>query len=170
MRPWVKAGLIAGIICVLISIPSYTGYFLRPNIGLNIGYLLSVCLCVPIFLIYPIAGFLAVYWQTPPWTKQLGAKEGMLAGLLTAGIYGIGTSIISIVIAMIGFPERMVQQLSPEALRLAEQTGLINMFSINGQIVQSVCFVFINLALGAVLGGLTGFLFSASRKEKTEAG
>ncbi len=161
MRAWIRAGLISSVIQIVLTIPVVTIYVLPQNLGVVI----SLCICIPFFLFYPIVGALASHWLTPPRTISQAAVEGSLAGGLAASIDGVATIILSILIALLGLPERYLQQLPPATLDLIRESGLDSMFTVGGQIAYTLCTVPFHVVLGVILGCIGGMIYAAIRKE-----
>jgi hypothetical protein len=161
MRAWLKAGILGGILQVALTLPAFAIYVLPEDTGL----IVSLCVCLPFFLLYPAIGSLASYWLTPPRTIRQGAITGSLAGLLAASIDGVITTLLSIIIAVMGLPQRYLQQLSPDTLEALRRSGMDSLFTVSGQIVASLCTVPIHILFGVVFGCVGGMLYAAMKKD-----
>lgn len=134
MRAWVKAGIIGGIIQILLTIPTPVIYLLPADTG----SIVSLCICLSFFFSYPVAGILAAHWLTPPRETRQGAIAGSLAGLLAAGIDSVATVILTIIIALLGLPQRYLDQLTPDMLEAVQKSGMESVFTTGGQIVDLI--------------------------------
>jgi hypothetical protein len=161
MRAWVKAGVIGGIIQILLTIPTPVIYLLPADAG----SIVSLCICLPFFFSYPVVGILAAHWLTPPRDTRQGAIAGSQAGLLAAGIDSVATGMLTIIIALLGLPQRYLDQLTPEMLEAVQRSGMESMFTTGGQIVTTLCSLPIHALLGVVFGCVGGLIYAAVKKD-----
>jgi len=81
-RPFLRAGLIGGVILTIIAL-----------LGLRLGL---VCLALPLALLAELAvGALAAYWLPPRRSIGRAAGQGALAGVITGLISGAVTVVLT---------------------------------------------------------------------------
>jgi len=109
MKTWIKAGLVGGIVGVVLTLPGLLVFYLP----LQLGLIISTCASIVFLLLYPGVGVLAAFWLPEPRIPKQGAIEGALAGLLAFGIDSIATIIITLFIVWTGGMEQYIRQLYP---------------------------------------------------------
>jgi hypothetical protein len=163
MQSWVKAGLLGGLAGVLLTLPGYASYF----VSLNIALILSLCLCLPFFLVYPLSGILAAHWLTLPGTARQGASAGTMAGLLASIIDSFFTILVTVIFAVMGLIESYAyQQLSTRGLEFAQESGMWSLVTPGSQVIQSLCLSIFNIFLGISLGCLGGLFYALIRRNR----
>ncbi len=155
-RPFVKAGLLGGLLLVVFELLS-----LVPVLG---------CLSLPLMLIgYLVAGALAAYWLPPRREAGRAAGQGALAGLIAGAIGGLLQVVLTpLSIALIGGTEQVIAQLPPETLSQLQQAGIDpNALFGSGTFagIALLCCFPTSLLIGAALGALGGLVCAAARPE-----
>ncbi len=163
MKPWIKAGIVGGILQIIFTLPSFAAFYLP----LGIGGTLSLCTCCLFFLLYPLPGVLDVHWSPEQRTEGKLAFAGALAGLLAAGIDSVATLLLVVALSLSGGFERYLQQAIPNEMEMFRQTGMDFMFSTGGLLVQTGIGLIFHILTAVVLSAL-GSLVYAGMKNKNK--
>jgi hypothetical protein len=151
MKTWLKAGLVGGIVGIVLTLPAFLAFYLP----LTLGSIISTCASIVFLLLYPSVGALAAFWLPIPRETKQGAIDGALAGLVAFGIDTIATIVLTLIVMWTGGLEQYMSQfapyLSPDTL------AITNTFSI-ALIVGCSC---INVLVGALFSALGGFVFAS---------
>ena len=161
MKPWVKAGVVGGILQVIFTLPIMLIYFLP----LGVGSLLAVCVCSFFFLLYPVPGILGLHWTPSPRNTSQGATVGALAGLLATGIDSIATLLLVLATSLLGLNERYIEQIMPNAMDVIRQQGMEFWFSTGGMLLQTAISLIFHIITGVILSILGGVIYVAIKKE-----
>lgn len=155
-RPFLKAGLIGGLILLIFELLS-----LIPILG---------CLSLPLMLIgYVVTGALAGYWLPPRREAGPAAGQGALAGLIAGAISGLLQVVLTpLSVALSGGAETLVAQLPADALAQLQQAGidpnaLFGAGTFAG--IALLCCFPASLLIGAALGALGGLVLAAAKPE-----
>lgn len=153
-NPSVKAGLIGAGAAIVLSLLS-----LIPCVGC-ISTILGLVLYIGV-------GVLAAYWMEPPRKAGPAAKQGAIAGLITALVGGFTNIIVSTIRFSVAGGQaavmRQLRQLPPEALRQLEELGIQpGAFASLGSVIglQAVCCT-LGLLLAAALGAAGGAIMAS---------
>jgi len=161
MKPWLKAGLIGGVVLSVLTILTSVSSLLSPEVGCVVG----CCLCIPSLLAYLGIGALAALWLPAPRTAGTGAKEGAIAGVVAGAINGL-ISVVMTVATGTGMYQQAFQQLPPESLYALEEMGLMNLFSSTaGLAALGCCGGLVGILWAAVWGAVGGAILAATKKE-----
>jgi hypothetical protein len=161
MKPWIKAGVLGGILQIIFTLPILFFYALP----LGIGSLFSLCVCCLFFLTYPVPGILVAHWL--PSERETGqiVRNGALAGLLATGIDSVGTLLLVLGISLTGLNERYIQQVMPEAMEILRQSGMEFWFSTGGQLLQTSIGSIFHIVTGVLLSILGSVIYVAMKKD-----
>jgi hypothetical protein len=157
MSSWLKAGLVGGVVLVVLDLLG-----LIPCVGL------VACLLNP--LAYIGVGVLAAYWMSPVRTAGDAAGQGALAGVVAALIGGVVNTVILFAEVAIMGSGQILSQIPPETLRQLEQAGMdpgmIDSFAgpLGATLGGSICCL-AGLILAAILGAIGGAVFAAIRPD-----
>lgn len=154
MSPWIKAGLIGGVILIVVDI-------------------LGLIACVGCFtwiialLAYVGIGALAAYWIPPLREAGAAAGQGALAAMLAALVGGIINTIILTIQTASANTAEVLSQVPVESLQQLEEMGWDPaMFTgpTAGAMFGGVCCV-IFLFFAAILGAIGGAIFAAIKSD-----
>ena len=153
-RPWLKAGLIGGLVLVIINL-----FGLIP---------MASCICMPLGLVAYIAiGALAGHWVAPPRVAGRAAGQGALAGVVSGLVGGIANTVLAPVsLAIAGGPQSFLNNLPRESLQAFQQAGIDPRAVFNGgslALLSAICCLPVGLLVGAGLGALGGVIYAAIR-------
>lgn len=153
-RPWLKAGLIGGLVLVIINL-----FGLIPMVS---------CICMPLGLVaYVAIGALAARWVAPRREAGRAAGQGALAGVVSGLIGGIASTVLAPVsLAMAGGPQAFINNLPPESLQAFQQAGVDPQAVFSGgalALLAAICCLPLGMLLGAGLGALGGVIYAAIR-------
>ena len=161
MQSWLKAGLLGGLVLSVLTL-SNTLIYVLPQAP---GAVISCCLSLVFFLVYPAIGVLAAYWLKPPRTLGQGAKAGALAGLAAGLIDGIVSVLWTIVMALLGLSQQYFNELPVESLRLLRQMGMEWLLGPGGMALMSCCGGLIGVVWAVGFGALGGTIFAAIKRD-----
>ena len=155
MKPWIKAGIVGGIVQVAFTLPIIAAYFMP----LAAGAVFATCISIFFFLLYPVPGLLAAHWS-PPLTTGRGASLGALAGLLASGIDSLATAALMIVVQVLGLNEQYIARVMPDIMNLPGSSRALTWGLVAGGIVMLISLV-VNVLIGVGAGALGGIVYSA---------
>ena len=154
MSPWLKAGLIGGLILVALNILG-----LIPCVG--------ALTCGLGILAYAGIGALAAYWLPPVRVAGQGAGQGALAAMLAAVIGGIVNTIVATIQMSMTDKAAILSQIPPDALRQLQEAGVDPGMFVGptaGVMFGSMCCVG-GLIIAAILGAIGGAVLAAIKPE-----
>jgi hypothetical protein len=157
MSPWLKAGLIGGVVLTVLNL-----------LGLIpcVGWLT----CILGLVAYAGIGALAAHWMPPLRMAGPAAGQGAVAAMVAALIGGVVNTIIILVEVAIGGSAQILSQIPPETLRQLEQQGMdpqiLNTFvgPVGALLGGSMCCLG-GLVLAAVLGAIGGAVYAGIRAD-----
>ncbi len=161
MKPWIKAGLIGGILQIAFTLPSFAAFYLPLGIG---GLLSSLACCLFLFL-YPLPGILEVYWSREVRGEGKIIFAGALAGLLAGGLDGIATLLLVWIASVTGGFVGYLQKAMPNEMELIDQAGLGFMFSTPGLLVQTSLALLFHIFSVVVISALAGLIYSGMKNK-----
>ena len=141
MKPFVKYGLIVGVVSLVVIIP----------VAVLVG------LCGPLVAVIggAVAGFLTAHFGNIQ-VKKTGAQQGALAGLIT-GVFTLVGQIISGLLALTLIQATETPVLFGEAPTFNSPASEQMLFYVGG-IGAGACFGLIGLGVAAGFGALAGYL------------
>lgn len=154
MSPWIKAGLIGGVILIVVDLLG-----LIPCVGC-FAWIIAL-------LAYVGIGALAAYWIPPLREAGAAAGQGALAATLAALVGGIINTIIFTIQTASANTAEVLSQVPAESLQQLEEMGWDPaMFAgpTAGAVFGSVCCVFF-LLFAAILGAIGGAIFAAIKSD-----
>ncbi len=154
MSPWLKAGLIGGLILVGLNLLG-----LIPCVG--------ALTCGLGILAYAGIGALAAYWLPPVREAGQGAGQGALAAMLAAVIGGIVNTIVATIQMALTDTAAVLSQIPPDVLRQLQEAGVDPSMFVGptaGVMFGSMCCVG-GLVIAAILGAIGGAVLAAIRPE-----
>jgi hypothetical protein len=155
MKTWIKAGLIGGVVGMILTLPAFLALYLP----MTVGALLSTCVSVVFLLLYPGIGVLAAFWLPAPRTPKQGAIDGALAGLLGFAIDGLATVLMYLIVIWTGGLEQYMQQLVPYA-----NPEVLTRFNTVGMSVMVGCSC-LNVLFGVMTGAAGGWVFASIKPD-----
>jgi hypothetical protein len=161
MKPWVKAGIVGGILQAIFTLPVILIYLLP----LGVGSVVALCVCSFFLLLYPVPGILGAHWLSLPRTTKQGAVTGALAGLLATAIDSIATLLIVLGSSVTGLTDRYIAQNVPNFEEIMRETGTEFWFSTGGQLLQTAITIPFHILTGVILSALAGMIYIAIKKE-----
>jgi hypothetical protein len=159
MNPWIKAGLIGGILQIVFTLPSFAAFYLPLGIG---GILSSFACCLFLFL-YPLPGVMEAYWSKDVRGEGKIILNGALAGLLATGLDGIITLLLVWIASVTGGFTGYLQRAMPNEMDLIDQAGLGFMFSTPSLLVQTSLALLFHIFSGVVVSALAGLVYSGMK-------
>ena len=152
MPSWLKAGLIAGVVLIVVSLIG-----LIPVLG---------CLSLPLtWLGYILAGVLAAIYMVPPRNAGTAAGQGALAGVVAQLIGGLVNLILGMVTASAVDTAAVLQQFPQETLDQLRAAGIDPSVFVGpagtGGVLLVCCGV--GVIIAAVLGALSAAITAAVR-------
>ena len=154
MSPWLKAGLIGGVVLVVLNILG-----LIPYVG--------TFTCILGFVAYACIGALAAYFLPPARETGQGAGQGALAAVVAALVGGIVNAIIVTIQMAVTDTASILSQIPPDALRQMQEVGMDPGMFIGptaGVMFGSVCCL-VGLVFAAILGAIGGAVFAAIKPD-----
>ncbi len=157
MSSWLKAGLIGGVVLVVLDLLG-----LIPCVGL--------VTCILGLVAYIGIGALAAYWLPPMRMAGPAAGQGALAAGLAALISGITNTILILIQSMIAGSARILSQIPPETLQQLQDAGMdpqmLERFAGPGGALLggSICCIG-GLILAVILGAIGGAIFAAIKPD-----
>jgi len=154
MSPWLKAGLIGGLILVGLNLLGLIPYVGVLTCGLGI-------------LAYAGIGALAAYWLPPVREAGQGAGQGALAAMLAAVIGGIVNTIVATIQMSLTDTATVLSQIPPDVLRQLQEAGVDPSMFLGptaGVMYGGMCCVG-GLIIAAILGAIGGAVVAAIRPE-----
>jgi hypothetical protein len=154
MSPWLKAGLIGGVVLIVLNLLG-----LIPCVGL--------VTCVLGLLAYAGIGILAAYWMPPVRMAGQAAGQGALAAVLAALIGGIVNTIVVVIQMAVTDTSAILAQIPDDALQQLYDAGVdpgTFVGPVGGILGGSMCCVG-GLILAAILGAIGGAVFAAIRPD-----
>ncbi|MBN1660214.1 MAG: hypothetical protein JXA93_17575 [Anaerolineae bacterium] len=154
MQPWLKAGLVGGVVVAILNLLS-----LIPCVG--------VVTCILGFLVYIGTGCLAAYWMLPPRLAGPAAGQGAMAAALAGLIGGIVTTITTGVQMAMTDTATVLSQVPAESLEQLEAAGIDPAVFTSpgmGVGVGAMCCV-AGIIIAAVLGAIGGAILAAVRAD-----
>lgn len=161
MKPWIKAGVMGGIVQIVFTLPILLIYVLPVGIGMFVSF----CFCCFFFLLYPVPGILGAYWMPSPRATGQVAVTGALAGLLATVLDGIATLLLVLVTAQTGLTERYIEGIMPNANEILQQSGMEFWLSTGGQLLQTGISLIFHVITGVILSVLGGIIYVSVKKE-----
>jgi hypothetical protein len=161
MKPWIKAGLIGGILQIIFTLPSFAVLYLPLGIG---GMLSSLACCVFLFL-YPLPGILEAYWSRDLRGEGKIIFAGALAGLLATGLSSIITFLLVWVASASGGFTDYLQKAMPSEMDLIDQAGMGFMFETPALLIQTVLGLLFHIFSGVVVSALAGLVYSGMKNK-----
>ncbi len=111
MPSWLKAGLIAGVVLIVVALIGQI-----PVLG---------CLSLPLtWLGYILAGVLAAIYMLPPRSAGAAAGQGALAAVVAQVMGGLVTLILGMIQASAVDSAQILQQIPPESLEQLRSAGI----------------------------------------------
>jgi len=151
MKTWLKAGLVGGVVGIVLTLPAFLAFYIPVGLGLFI----SSCASIVFLLLYPGVGMLAAFWLPKPRVTKQGAIDGALAGLIAFGIDSIATILLTLIVAWTGGLEQYMAQFSPYMSSDAfATTNAVTIATIAG-------FSCINVLIGVFSSALGGLVFAS---------
>jgi hypothetical protein len=162
MKKRARAGIIGGILFIVLTLPSYAMYFVPQNYVL----IFSCWSCLLHLTIFPAVGVFSV--RNSPSLNDLKqvSKDSALAGVIAGAIFGTMAFINSIVTSLLGLTERYAQNLPLESQELLSQTGFDFVYTLQGQIAIMLCTIPITIGFGVLLSVLGGIVYRSIKKGK----
>jgi hypothetical protein len=161
MKPWIKAGLVGGILQIVFTLPSFAAFYLPLGIG---GMLSSLTCCLFLFL-YPLPGILEAYWTRDARGEGKIIFAGALAGLLATGLDGIVTLLLIWVASVSGGFTGYLQKAMPNEMDLIDQAGLTFMFETPALLIQAGFGLLFHIFSGVVVSALAGLVYSGMKNK-----
>ena len=129
------------------------------------GAVLSCCVCLPYFLVYPAIGVLAVIWTTPPRSAGRGAKQGALTGLVAGVVDSVFTLIWMLVLVLVGVSQQYLERLPVETFDALQEGGMLFLFTPSGLMVSALCSSVVLLVWAVASGALGGAIYAAAKPD-----
>jgi hypothetical protein len=159
VKPWIKAGLIGGVLQIVFTLPSLAAFYLPLALG---GLLSILSLCFFLFL-YPLPGVLDVHWTSESRTERQAMGAGALAGLLSTVIYGAATLIMVVVLSLSGGFEAYLRRLMPEAMDLIQESGMSFLFSTGVLLAEMSVLLLFHAFLVVAISTLGSVVYSGAK-------
>ncbi len=159
MKPWIKAGIVGGILQIVFTLPSFAAFYLPLAVG---GLLSILSLCFFLFL-YPLPGGLDVHWTVEPRTERQSMVAGALAGLLSTIIYGAATLIMVIVLSLTGGFEAYLRRLMPEVMDLIQESGMSFLFSTGVLLAEMSILLLFHVFLVVAISTLGSVVYAGAK-------
>lgn len=166
MKPWIKAGLIAGVLQILFTLPAFTVFFFPFEIGAVISY---VACCLFLFL-YPLPGILEVHWTAEPRPQNEILKTGALSGFLASAIDGIVTFLLIALVSVFGGMEKYLYEAIPTEMELLNQAGFDSMFFIMLGLAQTCIGLIFHIFAGVILSPVGALIYANIKNKRVKAG
>lgn len=141
MKPYLKFGLLVGLISLLFVIP--------------VAALMGICAPFITMITAAIAGFLTAYFGKAV-TRRDGAQSGAIAGAICGGITLIG-QLIGGILVLIYIQMSETPMIFGNAPSLSAPLLEIVVYYASG-LGTGLCFGLVGIILGAIAGGATGAL------------
>jgi hypothetical protein len=154
MAPWLKAGLIGGVVLAVLNLLG-----LIPCVG--------VLTCILGLVAYAGIGALAAYWIPPVRMAGQGAGQGALAAVVAGLVGGIVNTIIATIQMAVTDTASILSQIPGDALQQMQQAGVDPALFVGptaGVLFGSVC-CFGGVILAAILGAIGGAIFAAVKPD-----
>ena len=154
MSPWVKAGLIGGLVLIVLNLLG-----LIPCVGF--------VTCALGLLAYAGIGALAAYWMPPLRSAGPAAGQGAMAAALAALIGGIVNTVVVTIQTAVTDTSAMLSQIPPESIQQLREAGIdpaIFTGPAAGVAAGSLCCV-TGLLFAAILGAIGGAVFAAIKAD-----
>jgi hypothetical protein len=154
MSPWLKAGLLGGVVLIVLNLLG-----LIPCVG--------VVTCILGLVAYAGIGALAAYWMPPMRMAGPAAGQGALAAVLAALIGGIVNTILAVIQMAVTDTAAIISQFPDEVLQPMYDAGLdpgTFVGPVGGILGGSMCCVG-GLILAAILGAIGGAIFAAIKTD-----
>lgn len=154
MSPWLKAGLIGGVVLIVLNLLG-----LIPCVG--------VVTCILGLLAYVGIGILAAYWMPPLREAGPAAGQGALAAVLAALMGGIVNMIVTVIQLSITDTAAILSQFPDDFLQPMYDAGLdpgVLVGPTGGIISGSLCCIG-GLILAAILGAIGGAVYAAIKSD-----
>ena len=155
MKGWLKAGLVGGVVGIVLTIPAILMFYLPILVGL----FMTTCASTLFLLLYPGVGILAAYLSPPPRTPKQGGIDGALAGLIAFSLDSLATFALILIPILTGKYEHYVLQILPWIPRDVFETSFVPM------IVVFIISLLINILIGILFSALGGLVFASAKKE-----
>jgi hypothetical protein len=163
MKPWIKAGLIGGILQIVFTLPSFAAFYLP----LGIGGLLSTLACCAFLFLYPLPGVLEAHWSRDARGEGKIVLGSAMAGFLATGLDGIFTFLLVWIASASGGITRYLQKAMPNEMDLIDQSGMGFMFETPALLVQLSLGILFHIFSGVVVSALAGLVYSGMKNKST---
>lgn len=154
MSPWLKAGLIGGVVLIVLN-------------ALGLIACVGLFTCILGIFAYAAIGVLAAYWLPPMRMAGQGAGQGALAAVLAALIGGIVNTIIAGIQMAVADTSIILEQLPPDMVDQLYAAGIdLDLFvgPAGGIMTGSMCCI-AGLIIAAILGAIGGAIFAAVKPD-----
>jgi hypothetical protein len=154
MSPWLKAGLIGGVVLIVLDL-------------LGLIPCVALVTCILGLLVYIGIGVLAAYWMPPTRMAGTAAGQGAMAATLAALIGGVVNTIITTLQMALTDTSAMLSQLPADMLQQMREAGVDpTMFAGPGAgaAAGSLCCI-TGLILAAILGAVGGAVFAGLKPD-----
>jgi hypothetical protein len=161
MKAWVKAGLIVGMIGILLTILDFLIFFLP----LLTGFLVNFCSGMLFLVLYPGVGLLVAYYSKPPRTSKRGAIDGALAGLLAFSLNGVTTVLLMLIALWTGIFQRYLDTVIARIGLVPVQFSMSNPWVFGIIFLVLIVLMMPSILYGVFFGGLGGLAFANLKRE-----
>lgn len=161
MKPWIKAGLIGGILQIVFTLPSFAALYLPPGMG---GLLGTLTCCLFLFL-YPLPGILEAHWFREIRGEGKVMLAGALAGLFATGLDGFVTLLLVLIASITGGFDGYLRSVMPNEMNLIDQAGMGFMFSTTSLLIQTSIGLLFHIFSGVVVSALAGLVYSGMKNK-----
>lgn len=158
MRAGIKAGLIFGVIFIIITLPSILTRIWPDSPLVPLVGFLNCCL---FFTVYPGTGILASYLLPPPRTPGSSAQEGAIAGVVAIVLQGSFATLVNLIFVAIGFE----QPVPPETQAMLEEIGVEFLLTPTGQLLAGCVGILWSMILAVGIGSISGALHAVIQKD-----
>jgi hypothetical protein len=161
MKPWIKAGLIGGILQIIFTLPSFAAIYLP----LGIGGVLSLLTCCLFFFLYPLPGILEAYWSPDARGEGKIIYAGARAGLLATSLDGIAAFLLMFLVSVTGGIDRYLRTAMPNEMEMIERSGMAFLFSTGSLLAQTAVGLIFHIFSGVVVSALAGLVYSGMKNK-----
>lgn len=161
MKPWVKAGIIGGVLQILFTLPSFALIYLP----IGIGGAISLIACCLFFFLYPLPGVLDVHWSAESRAERNVIFAGALAGLLATVIDSIATFLLIWLVSATGGFEKYLQTAMPVEMEMINQSGIGFLFSTASILLQTSIGLIFHIVTGVVLSAFGGLVYAGMKNK-----
>jgi len=163
MQPGLKAGLINGMIQILLFDLPWVLILFIPFKYIGQIILFFYCFSLPLFL---TPGILGAYWLKEPRTVNQGAITGALAGL-ASGVLGSFNNLLAFYLFFCTDLHKIyLNKILPiEVSRIIQQQVLIPFAFPKDKIIQLVVSLILALAFLGAINTFTGLMYVVTRKK-----